>query len=303
MNPAWPDIDVARWSVTKRSLHRYTQILGKLRVTLSPAQPNWLFTPLYLSARGLTTGFIPYKDTSVEALLDVFDSTIAVQRSDGAQRRIELVPARTVADVYAAFERALDELDIACTITPAAQEMPDTTPLNEDTRTAEYDPEAVRRWFHAATTTCGIFEHWRSHFFGRSGIQLWWGAFDVALVLFNGKHVSPPRDRGYLLKYDLDAELMNVGLYAGDENTPPFFYGYIFPQPAGAEQMTMAPAAVTWSQAFGEWILPYEAVRTSPEPATLLLQFLDALYARCVTSAGWNAADLSYDAPKPVHRI
>jgi hypothetical protein len=96
---------------------------------------------------------------------------------------------------------------------------------------------------------------------------------------------------------------MNVGLYAGDENTPPFFYGYIFPQPAGAEQMTMAPAAVTWSQAFGEWVLPYEAVRTSTEPATLLLRFLDALYGRCVTSAGWDAADLAYDAPKPVHRI
>ncbi len=238
----------------------------------------------------------------MEAALDVFDSVIVVRRSTGTQYRIDLVPARTVADVYAEFERALERLGIVCAITPTPQEMPDTIPLHEDTRSPEYDPQAVRRWFSAATATCGVFERWRSHFFGRSGIQLWWGAFDVALVLFNGKRVAPPSDRGYLMKYDLDAELMNVGLYAGDETTAPYFYGYIFPQPPGAEEIAIAPAAAAWSQSIGEWIVPYEAVRDSSDPPAMLMQFLDAIYARCVSDAGWSASDLSYASPKPVHR-
>jgi hypothetical protein len=297
----WPDVNVAEWAPTKKSLHLYLQMLGKIRVALSPAQPNWMFTALQLSARGVTTGPVPYQFTSVEVALDVFSSEISIERSNGSSRRISLVPVRTVADVYAHIQTALAELGVDCTISPTPQELPDTTPLHEDRRAAGYEPEAVRRWFRAATATASVFDEWRAHFFGRTGIQVWWGALDVALLLFSGKHVAPPTDRGYIMRYDLDAELMNVGLFYGDETTAPFFYGYIFPQPPGAETLPVAPAAATWSQTIKEWVLPYDAVRHAADPAAELRAFLDAIYTQCIAAAGWDRDLLSYDAPKRPH--
>ncbi len=128
------------WAPTKRSLHLYAQMLGKLRVELSPRQPNWMFTLLHLDARGITTGAMPYDGTSVEGLLDAFSSEIIVRRSTGDERRIALIPPRTVADVYAALLTALADLGVACRLWPIPQEIPDTTPFDEDTRPAAYDP-------------------------------------------------------------------------------------------------------------------------------------------------------------------
>ena len=294
----WPAVDVAAWAPTKKSLHLYLQMLGKLRVALSPTQPNWMFTALLLSARGVTTGPMPWHGTSVEASLDVFASELIVERSNGESRRIALVPVRTVAEIFAELQTALAALGVACTISPIPQELPDTTPLHEDRRPAAYEPDAVRRWFRAATATASVFDEWRAHFFGRTGIQVWWGALDVALLLFNGKHAAPPTDRGYLMQYDLDAEMMNAGLYYGDEQTAPFFYGYIFPQPPGAETLPIAPAGAAWSDALKEWVLPYEAVRGAADPAAELRAFLDAIYAQCTAAAGWDRDALSYAAPK-----
>jgi len=294
----WPEISVAGWASTKRSLHRYAQLLGKLRLALSPAQPNWMFTALLPTARGFSTGLIPWRSGAVTAELDVFSSQISIERSDGEERTIALVPARTVAEVYADFTTALGALGIACTITPVPQEVPDTTPFDEDRRPAAYDPRAVQRWFAATVAAAGIFDRWRAHFFGRSGIQLWWGALDIAVILFNGKRVAPPLDRGYLMKYDLDAELMNAGLYFGDESTPPYFYGYIYPEPAGADGLPIAPGTASWSAAIKEWVLPYDAVRAAADPEAEIRAFLDALYANCAKYAGWDRAALSYDAPK-----
>jgi len=278
-------------------------MLGKLRVELSPRQPNWMFTALYLNARGVTTGTIPWAGTSLEALLDVFSTEIILRRSTGDERRIALVPARTIADVYADIHDALRAFEVACTLRPVPQEVADTTPFDRDSRAVEFDPAALRAWFTAVTATAGVFDDWRAHFFGRSGIQLWWGAFDVALMLFDGRKAAPPADRGYLLTYDLDAALMNCGLYLGDENTAPFFYGYIYPQPRGAETFAMRPAAVTWSDALREWVLPYERVRTASEPGRELRAFLDALYEHCVVDAGWDRDALTYTLPPRVrHR-
>lgn len=294
----WPALEFSAWAPTKRSLHRYAQILGKLRLALSPAQPNWMFAALAFSARGVTTGPMPWRNTSLEASLDVFSSEIVLDRSTGERRRIALVPARTTAEIFAEVRLALDALGVACTISTVPQEIPDTTPFDEDRRPAQYDPEAVRRWFRAATATATVFDAWRAHFFGRSGIHLWWGALDVSLLLFTGKHVPAPTDRGYIMKYDLDAEMLAAGLYCGDETTPPYFYAYVYPQPPGAEGLPIGPAAASWSAAIGEWVLPYEAVANATDPHAELRAFLDAIYAHATDAAGWDRDALSYVAPK-----
>ena len=296
-NAVWPDIHVATWAGTKRSLHLYSQMLGKMRVALSATQPNWMFTRLHMTARGFSTGFIPFGRGSFQATLDVFDSTIVIARSDGEKRTIALVPVRTIAEVYEAVSRALLELRLTCYISPIPQEVPDTTPFNEDHRPSEYDPAAVQRWFNATTATATVFESWRSCFFGRSGLQLWWGAFDLALILFSGRRVTPPTDRGYLMKYDLDAELMNVGLYLGDEQNAPFFYGYIYPEPPNAATLPVASPG-SWSTQLHEWTMPYDAVRTLKDPAVGINAFVDSIYELCFTAAGWSRDTCVYDAPK-----
>ena len=298
----WPELNLGSWAPTKKSLHLYTQMLGKLRVALSPRQPNWMFTALLLTARGVTTGPMPWREQALQASLDVFASELTLELSDGRSRQIALVPARTVAEIYADLLAALTALGVEAKLSPIPQEVADVTSFDTDRRAAAYDPAAVQRWFAAATATAGIFDAWRAHFFGRSGIQLWWGALDLSLMLFNGKHVPPPLDRGYLLRYDLDAELMNAGLYLGDETTAPFFYGYIFPQPTECERLPIAPPSASWSDAVKEWVLPYDAVRTSTDPAATLRAFLDSIYNVCGTAAGWDRAALSYDAPKPRSR-
>jgi hypothetical protein len=294
---AWPDLDVARWAGTKRSLHLYAQMLGKIKLALAPVAPNWMFTRLFLTSRGVSTGFVPWRDTSFEAAIDVFDSTIVISRSTGARVTIPLVPVRTVAEIYAELTAALETLEIRCEITPLPQEMPDTTRLDRDRRPSEYDPEAVLRWFRASTTTSGIFDAWRATFFGRTGLQVWWGALDVALILFNGRHAKPPANRGYIMKYDLDAELMSVGLYFGDEQHGPFFYGYIYPEPSGAENLPIAPAQASWSSALREWVLPYEVVQQSKNPQATLCAFSDAIYEQCFRTAGWDRDALTYTPP------
>lgn len=294
----WHDLDVSRWAPTKQSLNLYAQILGKIRLALSPPQPNWMFTALYLTPRGLTTGSIPCSYFSIECVLDVFDSAIVIFKSDGRSVSVPFLPPRAVAAVYADVAAALQELNVECYISPIPQEVPDTTPLHEDRRVRDYDQAAALRWFQTYTAVAGTFERWRSAFFGRNGIQVWWGAFDVALILFSGKRVAPPTDRGYLMKYDLDAELMNVGLYLGDEKTAPFFYGYIYPEPNGAPALPIRPATASWSAQLHEWVLPYDDVRASTDPEATIRTFIDAIYAHCFDAAGWNRDALTYDLPK-----
>jgi hypothetical protein len=296
---AWPAL--APWEPTKRSLHLYAQMLGKLRLALSPHQPNFLFTGLALTPRGFTTGTMPYGARAMQASVDVFDAMMIVESSDGRERRIPLDAPCTVARVFADLHEALAVLEFWVTISPIPQEVPDTTPLDADDRPAPFDRAAAQRWLAIVTAANNVFDRWRAHFFGRVGIQLWWGAFDYSIMLFNGNKVDPPADRGYLLHYDLDAELMNVGLYFGDEPGAAVFYGYIYPQPAGCEMLAVAPDGAMWSDTLREWVLPYETVRASADPERTLVAFLDALYRLAGDAAGWNRAGLSY-TPPPLRR-
>jgi hypothetical protein len=298
---AWPPLDFATWAPTKHSLHMYAQMLGKLRLALAPHQPNFLFTSLALTPRGFTTGTMPYGLGGVQATVDLFDAAIVLESSQGETRHISIAAPRTIAGVFAEFRAMLQALGIAVSLSPIPQEVPDPTPLDTDDRPAEFETRDALRWHAAMSATNAVFDRWRAHFFGRTGIQLWWGAFDFALLLFSGKHVEPPADRGYLFKYDLDAEMMNVGFYPGDAANPANFYGYIYPQPAGCEASPIAPAAATWSSALGEWVLPYDAVRSAPDPEAELTAFLDAIYRASCDAGGWERAKLSYEPP-PLRR-
>jgi hypothetical protein len=276
-------------------------MLGKLRLALAPHQPNFLFTSLALTARGFTTGAMPYGARSVQGSVDLFRVELLLESSDGRDWRITLAEPRTIAQVYAELLAGLKALDVDVTLSPIPQEIPDQTPFDADERPAIFESRDAQHWLTAVAATNAVFDRWRACFCGRMGIQLWWGAFDFALLLFSGKHVEAPANRGYLLKYDLDAEMINVGFYPGDEANAAFFYGYIYPQPPDADSIKLAPNLVTWSAALGEWVLPYEAMRTSADPEGTLTTFIDAIYALSRDACGWDHEQFKY-VPPPLRR-
>ena len=225
----WPSLDYAEWAPTKKTLQMVTQMLGKARLALSPTQPEWLHAALYLDARGFTTGALPFDGRLISMGVDVFDGVLWVDSSDGRTARIALADS-CVADIWAGFSAALIELGVDTSVWDKPQEVTDTTRFGENTHDCTFVPEHAQRFHTVLSLVQGVFEEFRSGFFGRTGVQFWWGAFDLGVLLFNGEHAEPPDDRGYIMRYDLDAEHLNCGFWPGDDSSPsPVFYAYLYP--------------------------------------------------------------------------
>jgi hypothetical protein len=293
-------MDPAASAPTKRTLHLIAQMFGKVRLALAPYQPNFIFAALYATPEGFTTSPIPVGLRLIELRLELSEPRIEVRSSDGRRRDIVFAALPTIAAVYVALLEALHDLDVTVTLYPVPQEVSDTTPLDRDERPPAFVMEHARRWLTLMSATQAIFDRWRAHFFGRTAIALWWGAFDFSLMLFTGKHVPAPLDRGYLIRYDLDAEMMNAGFYPGDDANAPFYYGYIYPEPAGCSEMAVADGA-RWSEQFREWILPYEQMRRAARPDEVLLRFLDGIYGICSNAAKWQRSQYTYVPPPLRH--
>lgn len=301
--PVWPALPYGEWSETKRTLHLCSQMLGKASLALAPVQAEWMHACLHATARGLTTGPLPAGNGSIELGIDVFDDAMTLRTSDGRSSSVALAAGRTIADIYREFTGCAAELGVPLDVWDRPQEVADVTPFHDDTRPCAYDPAAVRRWFEVITAVANVFETWRGRFMGRSGVQFWWGAFDLAVLRFNGRHAEAPQDRGYIMRYDLDAEFMNAGFWPGDESSPePIFYAYISPAPPGCDLVPIDPKSAAWIEQMGEWVLPYEAVRTSGDPCGALLDFLDSVYAVAGTHGGWDLASFEYVPPAPSSR-
>lgn len=300
----WPALPYAEWAETKKTVQLYSQMLGKTRLALSPPQPEWLGSALEVTARGLTTGAMPWGTTSVEVSLDFVSHDLCVDTSDGSTARVPLVPAKSVATVWRVLGDIYTEFGIDVDLWDKPQELEDTTPLSTDTTHAAYDPQAVERWWHVVSAVRGAFEEWRSPFFGRTTISFWWGAFDLAVMRFNGKHAAAPDDRGYIMRYDLDAEFMNAGFWPGDDASPaPVIYAYIHPKPEGCELAPINSDSAAWIEQMGEWVLPYERVVTSDNPKAEILNFLDSVYEIAGSHGGWDLLDFAYTPPAPPKRI
>jgi hypothetical protein len=298
---SWPALEFARWAPTKRTLHLIAQMLGKIRLSLAPHQPNFLFAALYVTPTGLTTSPIPVGLRLIEIRLDVFEEQIALLSSDGRRRQISFAQLPSIAGIYNALLAELRLLGVDVTISPVPQEIPDLTPLDRDERPPAWSVQDAHAWLTVMTSTQAVFDRWRAHFFGRASIQLWWGAFDLALLLFSGRHVPAPLDRGYLFKYDLDAEMMNAGFYPGDAANEPFYYGYIYPEPVGCSEIPTRPEGARWSEQFREWILPYDVVHNAPQPEESLQSFLSGIYDTCSSAANWDRGAYTYVPPPLRH--
>ncbi len=295
------DLRYEDWATTKRTFHMVTQMVGKVRLALVPARPEWLHACLYLDARGLTTGPMPYGLTVVTIRIDMFDSAIVLD-IDGRRATVMLGPDRAVADIWHDFRSALAELSIDVDLWDKPQETIETTPFSANTRDNTFDAVLARRFHRVLCTVDGAFETFRSPFFGRSGVQFWWGGCDFSIALFTGRHLEAPEDRGRIVRYDLDAEHLTAGFWPGDDDSPGArMLAYIVPRPDGCESASIEPSSAAWDGTLGEWVLPWESVAADADPRATVLAFLDSVYRAAVELGGWDAAALSYRAPTRTH--
>jgi uncharacterized protein DUF5996 len=291
----WPELPIAGWRDTYATLLLYTQIVGKIRLALTPKMNQWWNVPLYVTTRGLTTSPMAYRDRSLSIDFDFIDHQLVIQDSDGHVRRLPLLPRR-VCDFYEAVLAELLAIDVHAQIHTVPQECPVTTRFAEDTEHASYDPARAHDFWQALRRVEPIFQTFRAGFRGKcSPVHFFWGAFDLAVSRFNGRR-APAREA----RVDRDAydeEVISLGFWPGDPwtgTTEAMFYSYTVPQPPGLPDHRVRPDSSSFSPTMKEFLLPYEEVRRSPDPAGLILEFAQSTYDAGATLAGWDRAALAY---------
>jgi hypothetical protein len=290
----WPELPTAAWRDTYATLHLWTQVIGKIRLMRSPWLNHSWHVALYVSARGLTTSPISDGNRTFEIDFDFIDHALRITTSDGAQRQFALA-GHSVASFYAAVMAALAELGIDVTIDDMPNELPDPVRFSQDSQHASYDPDAAGRFFQILVNTDRVFKQFRTGFLGKaSPVHFFWGSFDLAVTRFSGRHA--PRHPGGVphLSDDIATEaysheVSSAGFWPGSGAIDyPAFYCYAYPEPEGFRTAKVRPEAAFFSEALGEFVLPYEAVRTAADPDQTLLEFLQSSYEAAANAAKWD---------------
>jgi hypothetical protein len=290
----WPPLPLAAWRDTYATLHMWTQVVGKTRLALAPMENHWWQCTLYVSERGLTTSPMPEGTRLLTVEFDFVAHQLVLRTAEGTQRQFALVP-QSVARFHAQYLQALRELGFAPRIHARPSEVEEAIPFAEDEKHASYDRDAVHRWWRAMVQADRVFKRFRSGFVGKqSPVHFFWGSFDLAVTRFSGR--PAPRHPGgapncpdYVMVEAYARECSSAGFWPGggpvDEAA---FYAYAYPAPEGYAAAPVQPAAASYHAGAGEFILPYEAVRTAPDPDAMLLQFLQSTYEAAATRGRWD---------------
>jgi hypothetical protein len=285
---AWPELPLRQWRQTCDTLHMYAQIVGKIRLALSPAEPQWAHVALYVTPHGLTSGPIPHDDRSFQIDFDFVEHRVGIVVSDGDARSIALVP-RSVSEFYRLMMQALHEMRLSVRLWPMPVEVPDPIRFDRDTTHASYDPEFARRFARVLVLVDGALKEHRAPFRLRHTlVQFFFGTFDLAYARFSGRPATPPHD-DVIMRNAMDAEEVCVGFWPGDGRFPePAFWCYAFPKPPGSENLAVRPSAAFWSEAMGEFVLRYEDVRSADSPRDALREFFASTFDGYAKLANWN---------------
>jgi hypothetical protein len=285
----WPALPYDEWAPTLDTVHMVFQIMGKVRVALSPREPEWAHIALYVTPRGITTGPVPSTVGLFDVEADFVDHTVVIRATGGTTARVPLVP-RPVAEFWSEFTAALRSLGIDAELSPVPQEVPDPIPFPEDTVHHAYDPDAAHRFWRVLTVLEPVFAAYRGAYDGKvSRVHFFWGSADLAVTRFSGEPCSPPPGADRLTRESYDYEQMSVGWWPGSSAFPqPAFYAYGYPKPEGIEQALLDVPGASWHDDLGEFVLLYDDVRTAADPAGMLRAFLDAAFAAVASRAGWN---------------
>ncbi len=297
----WPELPYASLRPTLATLHLWTQVVGKARLACTPWLNHSWHATLYLSARGLTTGLIPHGALGFELEFDFFAHALLVRVSDGGEGRIALAPG-TVADFYAQVSEMLARLGVPVAIDVHPNELPDPTPFPRDTAARQYDGDAAQHYWRALLRCDRVLKMFRTRFLGKcSPVHLFWGSFDLAVTRFSGR--AAPRHPGGIphlpdavTREAYSHEVSSAGFWPGGGTVGhAAFYAYAYPTPAGFAEATVAPAQARFDPQLGEFLLPYDAVRTAADPDATLLEFLQTTYDAAATTGHWDRAALECD--------
>ena len=301
----WPELPTAAWRDTYATLRLWTQIVGKIRLSRSPWLNHSWHVTLYVNARGLTTSPIPDGARHFEIEFDFIDHSLRILASDGPRRQFPLA-GQSVASFYTLIVAALAELGIDAVIDEMPNELPDPVRFSHDNAHASYDGDAVRRFFRILSSTDRVFKQFRTAFLGKaSPVHFFWGSFDLAVTRFSGRR-APRHPGGVPHLADAVAseayshEVSSAGFWPGNGAIDyPAFYSYAYPEPSGFRATKVKPDAAFFHETMGEFILPYDAVRSAADPEQALLDFLQSTYEAAANAATWDRNALECTPGQP----
>jgi hypothetical protein len=286
---ALPPLPLDEWEDTKETLHRYCQIVGKVRMGLSPFKNHWWHATLYTTTRGLSTGPIPYGGSTFDISFDLLENRLSVTTSDEDAFSFALDDL-PVAEFYRRLFEGLRWLSIDTTINTKPFDLGDEQTLDDNTLHCSCDREYVRRYHRILSWVDGVFNEFAGRFDGKtSPVQLYWHSFDLAVTRFSGKQVSLPEDTDSVTLEAYSHEVISFGFWPGDASVrEPAFYSYTAPEPEGLTEHPLSPEAASWLPEGGTALLLYEEVRNSASPKEILLEFMESAYQAGAKSAGWD---------------
>lgn len=285
----WPDLRFAEWESTCDTLHMWTQIVGKTRLTLAPLENHWWNVTLYVTPRGLSTSPIPFGGETFEVQFDFVAHQLLLRTSEGKQLSIPLFP-RSVADFYSEYMASLRVLGIEVNIDRTPVEFDDKTPFDQDRHHASYDAKHVESFRRILIQSDRVFKEFRANFVGKcSPVHFFWGSFDLAVTRFSGRRASLPKDADAMTREAYSHEVISCGFWPGDRRFKhAAFYSYTMPAPSGLEREIVNPNTAHWDKQLGEFILKYEDVRSAQSPDQAILDFCQSTYEAGAKLAEWD---------------
>lgn len=289
----WPTLPLASWKDTCATLHMWTQIVGKVRLRLTPLVNHWWNVPLYVTSRGLTTSRIPYKERAFELHFDFLAHRLVLETSDGVVKTLALEP-RSVANFYQEFMALLRSADIDVSIWRMPVEVPDPIPFDEDRVHAAYDGERVEKFWRILLSVDAVLQQFRSEFIGKvSPVHFFWGSFDLAVTRFSGRRAPERPGADAVTREAYSHEVSSVGFWPGSGTMAgPAFYSYAAPAPQGFAEAPVRPGPAHYDRQLSEFIVMYDDIRSSASPSGALLDFCRSTYEDAATLGHWDRAAL-----------
>jgi len=292
----WPSLPLEAWQDTYATLHRWVQIIGKIRLRLAPMTNHWWQVALYVTSRGFSTSPVPYGSHIFQIDFDFLAHEMRITTDTGDMRSVALA-SRSVADFHAETMHALRSMGIDVHIWTTPVEIPDRTPFERDRVHAAYDPEYAQRFWRVLVQADRVLKEFRSRYVGKaSPTHFFWGAFDVAVTRFSGRrapeHPGSPNVGRSVMVEAYSHEVSSCGFWPGAGLGIPAFYAYAYPEPEGFKEWPVRPAEACYHRDFREFILPYDAVRMAESPDRTLLAFFQTTYEAAAIPGQWDRASL-----------
>jgi hypothetical protein len=296
MSNAWPELKFSEWQDTLATLHMWTQVVGKIRLKQTPLVNHWWNVPLYVSARGLTTSAMPYKDRIFEIEFDFIDQQLLIKCSDGSTTTVALRP-QSVADFYAEMMSTLRRLDMKIKIWTTPVEVPNPVRFTDDHEHKSYDAQYANRFWRALVAMDDVLKEFRARFIGKvSPVHFFWGSFDLAVTRFSGRPAPPRENADVITREAYSHEVISHGWWPGNKDMEAAFYSYTTPEPAGlgetVTQGKILPSQTFYNAEMKEFFLMYDDVRRSTSPEQILMDFCQTTYEAGANLAGWDRAAL-----------